>query len=165
MKISTKGEYGIRAMLFIAMQSGEGPATSHEIAQNQAIPEPYLRQILASLAKNQLIRSTRGPHGGHLLARPAKEISLRDILFALEGHLTSVDHVLAQPCSIGIGTKHCVIREVFLRVKESVESIMRETSLHDLVERQREILELDIEVPLDLPLPAKSLTVLGEDPP
>lgn len=149
MKISTKGEYGIRAMLFIAMHLDEGPATSHEIATRQGIPEPYLRQILASLAKHRLIQSSRGPQGGHTLARPPAEISLRDILFALEGQVTSVDQVLAQPCSIDIGTRHCVIREVFLEVKKSVESILRETSLEDLANRQVEILERKIDVPLD----------------
>lgn len=160
MKISTKGEYGIRAMLFIAMHADRGPVTSHEIATRQGIPEPYLRQILASLAKNQLIQSTRGPQGGHFLARDAAEISLRDILYALEGQVTSVDQVLAQPCSIDIGTQHCVIRESFLKVKSAVETILRETSLEQLAERQREIIECNIEVPHDLPLSYRSLPVV-----
>ena len=149
MKISTKGEYGIRAMLFVAMHSEDGPATSHEIATRQGIPEPYLRQILASLAKHQLIQSSRGPQGGHALARPAADISLRDILFALEGQVTSVDAILAQPCSIDIGTRHCVIREVFLEVKKSVEGILRGMSLEDLALRQKEIIDCNIDVPLD----------------
>ena len=110
MKISTKGEYGVRAMLFLAMHEKDGPVTSHEIATRQGIPEPYLRQILASLAKHHLIQSNRGPQGGHFLARPSQDISLCDILLALEGQVTSVDQVLAQPCSIDIGTEHCVIR-------------------------------------------------------
>ena len=163
MKISTKGEYGIRAMLFVAMRRDEGPTTSHEIATHQGIPEPYLRQILASLAKHQLIQSNRGPQGGHTLARPADQISLRDIIYALEGQVTSVDQILAQPCSIDIGTRHCVIREVFLEVKHAVETILQDTNLQDLALRQEEIIECDIEVPLDLPPSFKSLHVLGED--
>jgi len=158
MKISTKGEYGIRAMLFIAMHS-DGPSTSHEIATRQGIPEPYLRQILASLAKHQLIQSNRGPQGGHSLARPPAEISLRDILYALEGQVTSIDQVLAQPCTIDIGTEHCVIREAFLRVKGAVESILRETTLEKLAQRQDEILECNIHVPHDVP-PFRSLPVV-----
>ena len=71
MKISTKGEYGIRAMLYIAMNADKGPVTSHEIARHQGIPEPYLRQILAVLSKERLILSNRGPQGGHVLHRPA----------------------------------------------------------------------------------------------
>ena len=160
MKISTKGEYGVRAMLFLAMHADEGPATSHQIATRQGIPEPYLRQILASLAKHRLIQSNRGPQGGHLLGRPPEEISLRDILYALEGHVTSVDQVLAQPCSIDIGTQHCVIREAFLKVKDAVETILSDITLDKLSERQREILECDIQVPLDLPLSRKSLPIV-----
>src|SRR5918999_594122 len=117
MKISTKGEYGIRAMLYIAMQGDEGPVTSHEIAQHQGIPEP----------------------------------SLRDILITLEGQTTGIDQILALPCTIGVGTEHCVIREVFLEIKQAVERILSNTTLESLVTRQREILTRRILVPLDLP--------------
>lgn len=150
MKISTKGEYGIRAMLYIAMHAGEESVNSHEIATHQAIPEPYLRQILAQLSKNGLIESSRGPQGGHALGKPADEIPVRDILMILEGQTTSVDQILALPCAIGVGTEHCVIREMFLEVKREVERILGETTVHDLAERQRKILEQDISVPLDL---------------
>lgn len=150
MKISTKGEYGIRAMLYVAMHAAGGPVPSHEIAVNQGIPEPYLRQILAALARDRLIRSNRGPQGGHLLGRPARTISMHDILVALEGHTTSIDHILAQPCTIGVGPRHCAIREVFLSVKEAVENILCNMSLADLAERQQEVCECKIEIPHDL---------------
>ncbi len=157
MKISTKGEYGIRAMLYIAMQCGRGPVTSHEIAMRQGIPEPYLRQILALLSKDRLIQSNRGPQGGHMLGRPAAEISLRHILVTLEGQTTPIDQILALPCTIGIGTEHCAIREFFLEVKSAVEKVLTSTSLQDLVSRQQEILEHRISIPHDLPSPAASL--------
>jgi Rrf2 family cysteine metabolism transcriptional repressor len=151
MKISTKGEYGIRAMLYIAMQSGESPVTSHEIAKHQGIPEPYLRQILALLSKDGLIHSNRGPQGGHLLGRSSSEITLRDILITLEGQTTPIDQILALPCTIDIGPEHCAIREVFLEVKRAVERVLDSTTLQDLVSRQQSILEQGISVPLDLP--------------
>ena len=151
MKISTKGEYGLRAMLYIAGHRGEGSVTSHEIARHQGIPEPYLRQILALLSKDRLIVSNRGPQGGHTLARPASEISLRDILLTLEGQITSIDQILALPCHIDVGTAHCAIREMFLKVKAAVEGILGETSLEELAVRQRELVEKGIQVPLDLP--------------
>lgn len=150
MKISTKGEYGIRAMLYIATQSGRGPVTSHEIAQRQGIPEPYLRQILALLSKDHLIHSNRGPQGGHVLGRPASEITLRDVLLTLEGQTTPIDQILALPCTIAIGTEHCVIREFFLEMKSAIERLLGSTTLHDLVTRQREILDKRIAVPLDV---------------
>ncbi|HEV8581705.1 MAG TPA: Rrf2 family transcriptional regulator [Thermoanaerobaculia bacterium] len=151
MKISTKGEYGIRAMLYIAMHCDEGPVTSHEIAQHQGIPEPYLRQILAQLSKDRLIQSNRGPAGGHVLGRPAAKVSLKDILLPLEGQVTAVDQILALPCTIDVGTEHCCLREVFLEVKQAVERILSTTTLETLVNRQREILTRGISIPLDLP--------------
>lgn len=150
MKISTKGEYGIRAMLYLALRQEGGPATSHEIAEEQAIPEPYLRQILAALSKEGLIRSHRGPQGGHSLARAASEISLQDVLLVLEGQTTSIDQILDLPCSIGMGTDHCVIREVFLQVKEAVDRILGGTTLADLAERQEQVLERGLSIPHDL---------------
>src|SRR6185295_18454052 len=154
MKISTKGEYGIRAMLYIAMHGDHGPVTSHEIAQHQGIPEPYLRQILALLSKDRLIQSNRGPQGGHTLGRPASRISMRDILITLEGQTTAIDQILALPCTIDVGPEHCAIREVFLEIKQAVERILSSTTLETMVNRQREILIRRISVPLDLPVPA-----------
>ncbi|HEX2644683.1 MAG TPA: Rrf2 family transcriptional regulator [Thermoanaerobaculia bacterium] len=151
MKISTKGEYGIRAMLYIAMHCDRRSVTSHEIALQQGIPEPYLRQILAVLSKERLILSNRGPQGGHVLGRPAAAISVRDILLPLEGQTTSIDQILALPCTIQVGTDHCAIREVFLEVKEAVERILSTTTLEDIGRRQREILRDQISVPHDLP--------------
>lgn len=151
MKISTKGEYGIRAMLYLAVHADQGTVTSHEVAQHQGIPEPYLRQILALLSKNHLIHSNRGPQGGHSLARPADEISVRDILLTLEGQTTSVDHILSLPCKIDVGTEHCVIREMLLEVKQAVEKILAATTLENLARRQGELVRHDIAVPSDLP--------------
>ena len=163
MKISTKGEYGIRAMLYIAMHGEQGPVTSHEIAQHQGIPEPYLRQILALLSKDRLIHSNRGPAGGHVLGRPAARISLRDVLITLEGQTTAIDQILALPCTIDVGTEHCAIREVFLEVKQAIERILCTTTLETMVNRQREILTRRISVPLDLPSPfATLLPIISE---
>ena len=152
MKISTKGEYGIRAMLYIGMPCEHGPVTSHEIAQHQGIPEPYLRQILALLSRDRLIQSNRGPQGGHVLGRPASQITLRHILMTLEGQTTAIDQILALPCTIDVGTEHCAIREVFLEVKKAIERILSSTTLEDMANRQREILTRHILVPLDVNL-------------
>lgn len=154
MKISTKGEYGIRAMLYIGMHSDQGPVTSHEIAKHQGIPEPYLRQILALLSKDRLIQSNRGPQGGHVLGRRASQITLRDILVTLEGQTTGIDQILSLPCTIDVGTEFCAIREVFLAVKKEVERILSQMTLEELVNRQRDILTQRISVPLDLPSPS-----------
>jgi Rrf2 family transcriptional regulator, cysteine metabolism repressor len=161
MKISTKGEYGIRAMLYIGMHAEQGPVTSHEIAQHQGIPEPYLRQILALLSKDRLIQSNRGPQGGHVLGRPAAQITLRDILVTLEGQTTGIDQILSLPCTIDVGTEFCAIREVFLAVKKEVERILSQMTLAELVQRQRDILTQRILVPLDLPSPGLLPVIRG----
>ena len=151
MKISTKGEYGIRAMLYIGMHAHKGPVTSHEIARHQGIPEPYLRQILALLSKDRLIQSNRGPQGGHVLGRPASQITLKDVLVTLEGQTTAIDMILALPCTVSVGTDHCAIREVFLEVKQAVERILTTTTLEELANRQRQLVDQRILVPHDLP--------------
>jgi Rrf2 family protein len=161
MKISTKAEYGIRAMLYIGMHSDQGPVTSHEIAKHQGIPEPYLRQILALLSKDRLIQSNRGPQGGHVLGRPAARITLRDILVTLEGQTTGIDQILSLPWTIDVGTEFCAIREVFLAVKKEVERILSQMTLEELVNRQRDILTQRISVPLDLPIPALLPVIRG----
>jgi len=70
MKISTRGEYGIRAMMELAQRYGEGYVQSSTIAEVRDVPENYLYQLLITLRKAGLIRSRRGPKGGHMLARP-----------------------------------------------------------------------------------------------
>lgn len=149
MKISTKGEYGIRALLYLAMRPDPEPVPSHEIASRQAVPEAYLRQILSALARDGLVQSSRGPQGGHALARPAADITLRDVLVCLEGQTTSVDDILSLPCAIEIGTDHCAIREVLLAVREAVDRVLSGVSLETLAERQRQILDGGIQVPRD----------------
>jgi len=98
MKISTKGEYGIRAMLYIGMPPRRARSPSHEIAGTRA-SRSLPAQILALLSKDRLYPLDRGPQGGHVLGRPASEISIRQII-TLEGQSTAVDQILALPCTI-----------------------------------------------------------------
>ena len=90
MRVSTKGDYGIRALVELAHRYGEGPVQSAEIARRQCIPEPYLDQLLTTLRRAGFIRSQRGPQGGHALLRPAEEIRLSDVIEALEGSLSPI---------------------------------------------------------------------------
>src|SRR5215212_7262586 len=82
-------DYGARAIVELARHYSRGPLQSADIAVRQAIPEAYLEQLLTILRKGGLIRSTRGPHGGHELARPPDQISLADVIMALEGPLAA----------------------------------------------------------------------------
>ncbi len=85
MRLTSKLFYGIRALVDLALHAGGPPVQSHEIAMRQGIPESYLNQLLILLRRGGLIRSVRGPQGGHLLARGAGAVTLADVVRALDG--------------------------------------------------------------------------------
>ncbi len=136
MRLSTRTEYGIQAMLDLAEHVGEGPIQSHDIARRQEIPEPYLNQLLTLLRKAGLIASRRGPGGGHLLARPAREITLSELLEALEGPLFSSDDGAEH------ATRPVALREAWREVNETAERILSRVTLADVLERERGQAEL-----------------------
>jgi Rrf2 family protein len=132
MKISTKGEYGIRALLELAQRAGEGYIQSGEIAQVRQIPENYLYQLLITLRKAGLIRSRRGPQGGHMLARAPENICLAEVIIALEGPIEPVSCVeenVLNDCPFD-GT--CAMREVWTRITEATRAILEATNFADL---------------------------------
>lgn len=140
-KLSTRGEYGLRAMLYLAMQQkgGDTLLQASEISEAQDIPSHYLKQILSRLRAAGLVKSSRGPQGGHGLARDPTSISVGEIINVLEGPLTSVDAILDLPCHIHVGPQHCVIKEFLVEVKREVEQLLHNRSLADLVRRQETI--------------------------
>ncbi len=85
MRVSSKADYGVRALFDLALRYQHGPTQSRDIAVRQVIPEAYLHQVLGALNRAGLVRSTRGPLGGHELARDPSEISIWDILVVLDG--------------------------------------------------------------------------------
>jgi Rrf2 family transcriptional regulator, cysteine metabolism repressor len=85
MRVSSRADYGVRALFDLAVHFGQGPTQSREIAARQGVPEAYLHQVLGALNRAGLVRSTRGPAGGHELARQPRDISLWDVLQILDG--------------------------------------------------------------------------------
>jgi Rrf2 family protein len=137
MRISSKGEYGLRALYDLAQRCGEGPIQSHDIHLRQGIDENYLNQILIVLRKAGLIESIRGPQGGHRLARPPAQISLLDALLALEGPLLPTDLgrdnlTPAEPVDPQL------IREIWEELRALLEQHLASITLDDLVQRKRE---------------------------
>jgi len=90
MRLSTRGRYGVRAMLDLAMNSEKSPASLRDIAQRQEVSADYLEQLLRRLREAGLAVSIRGPHGGFKLARPAEQITLWEIVSALEDEMAAV---------------------------------------------------------------------------
>ncbi len=85
MKLSSRSAYGIRALIELAQRRGQGPIQSREIAERQQIPDAYLNQLLLALRKAGIVQSVRGPAGGHFLARAPEQITLANVIGALEG--------------------------------------------------------------------------------
>lgn len=137
MKISTKGRYGARAMLELAVRFDEGLMRASEIAENQGISLKYLEALLSSLKCAGLIVSERGKQGGYSLARSPAEISLHDVLSVLED---SMDFVHCTENSTGCERiEQCVTRDVWLEVKEATDSILKRTTLAELLRRRQEL--------------------------
>lgn len=135
MKISTKGRYGLRAMLDLAMHSSEGaPVYLSDVAKREEISEKYLEQIITLLKKSSLVKSLRGRKGGYLLARPANQIKLDEIIRALEGPLSVVECVSnATYCH---RSNFCSVREVWITLSDKIEEVLFSFTLSDLCRKQ-----------------------------
>jgi len=131
-RVSTRGDYACRALLSLALHADEdGPTSVRDIAERTGLPQPYLEQILLALKGAGLVRSKRGVGGGYVLARPAEEITLADIVAAVEGpQLPLSEH--PDHCE-----GHCVLQEVWLVVSEDSRRALERITLAELVERTR----------------------------
>ncbi|MFN8532414.1 MAG: Rrf2 family transcriptional regulator [Dehalococcoidia bacterium] len=130
-------DYGIRAVIELAARFGEPPVSSAEIASRQEIPEPYLDQLLVSLRKAGLVRSTRGPLGGHSLAKDPAELNLGDLVAALDGRSAPsacFDH--DDRCQLGEG---CPQRDAWVELDRLVWNYLASVNLADLVARQSQL--------------------------
>jgi Rrf2 family protein len=137
LKVSTKSDYGIRALIELALHYGGGTIQSAEIAARQRIPEPYLDQILTSLRRAGFIRSVRGPQGGHELVRDPLSLRLREVVEALEGSLNPIDCLEdTSACTRGGG---CAQRGVWEEIRQATIAILDRTTIADLAARQQPV--------------------------
>lgn len=134
MRVSMKADYGVRALIDLAQHYGQGAVQTAEIAHRQDIPEPYLDQLLTTLRKAGFIKSRRGPQGGHILARAPIQISMGEVIQALEGSLAPLP-CLETPleCSQSPG---CAQRDVWMAVAKATNDILYSTTVGALAERQ-----------------------------
>ena len=131
MRCSTRGDYGLRALIELADHYGQGPLQCSEIALRRHVPEQYLDQLLTTLRKAGLVRSQRGPAGGHALARDPAEISVLDAIVALEGSLAPVAW-LDQPPERTDHPHQCGQREIWERIQDSTSAILASYTIADL---------------------------------
>ena len=134
MHISAKGNYGLRAVLDLALHYGQGSILSADIAARQQIPEAYLVQLLNLLGKAGLVRSVRGPKGGHQLLKRPEEVSVGDVLAALEGPVDLLGKGDARTPNDGDGD---VLRDVWLAVENAINDVLSAVSFADLCKKHQ----------------------------
>jgi Rrf2 family protein len=139
MKLSTKGRYGLRAMIDLADYSEEAPQSIANIAARQSISDSYLEQLMAKLKKAGLIESIRGAQGGYVLAKPMDTISVGDILRALEGDLSPVKCAGLKGESQCMESGNCVTRNVWKKIDDSIQNAVDSIFLKELVEDNRKL--------------------------
>lgn len=135
MKLSTKGRYGLRAVLDIAIYGGEEAVALSSIAQRQSISISYLEQLIAKLKKAGIVNSTRGAKGGYVLSKPPEDISVGQVLRALEGNLDPVDCAEVKgEDSTCQASDICVTKYVWKRISDSINNAVDTLMLSELVE-------------------------------
>jgi Rrf2 family transcriptional regulator, cysteine metabolism repressor len=143
MMFSTKAEYGVRVMVELARRAGEDPIPLTEIAEHDGLPLAYLEHLVARLRKAGLVDSRRGSRGGYLLARPPGEITMAEVVEALEGSIAPIEcisesadgSIVCARESAGPGQPAhvCPTKLLWTRVRFSIVRTLQETTLSDLV--------------------------------
>jgi Rrf2 family protein len=135
MKMTTRGRYGLRAMLELARCHGGPPVLMSTLARREGISPKYLHALLATLKTAGLVESVRGAGGGFLLSKAPCEIRLNEILHAVEGPLSLV-HCVSRPAACK-RAKTCTARRVWQELSGTIEEVLRGVSLEDLLSRKK----------------------------
>ncbi len=130
MRISARADYALRAAAELAAAEGQGPLKGERIAQSQEIPLKFLENILGDLRHARLVRSQRGAEGGYWLAQPAEDISLADIIRAVEGPLASVRGEAPEDIEYVGAAEH--LQEIWIAVRASVRGVVEHVTLAEL---------------------------------
>jgi Rrf2 family protein len=137
MRVSSKAHYGLRMMTEFAKAYGKGPLSIAEVARVEHLPLAYLEQLAGQLRRGGLVESTRGVHGGYTLSRPPEQISVLQVVHAVEGEVSPVECVssdyLTGTC---VREGECASRGLWQRLKESIDAVLRQTSLAELIHDQ-----------------------------
>jgi Rrf2 family protein len=134
MKIPMRVDYGVRALVELALHYGDGPVQTAEIAAKQGIPVAYLDQLMASLNKFGFVVSRRGPRGGHSLAVPPSDINLSMVMSKLDANSSPLDCLINPHDCVLSDT--CAQQEVWKSVEDAILGLLSNITLADLAERQ-----------------------------
>ncbi len=134
LEIGSKGEYGTRAMVYLARRYGRGSTSLTAISEEQNIPRRYLEQLISTLRNSGFVRATRGAAGGYELARHPSEINLYEIVSALEGPLMIQDCINgSNKCCTLI--EECAVRDVWIGIHKLIHSSLKAVTLDELSKR------------------------------
>lgn len=135
MKLSTRSRYGMRALLELAIEYGNGPLQIKVIAEREGISNKYLEQLISILKSSGMVRSIRGPRGGYILAKAPEEVTLKEVFTVLEGPLASVECIehpeFCERCL------DCVTRSIWMEMHEAMLGVLESKTLATLVEDAR----------------------------
>jgi len=131
MRLSTKSRYAVTAMLDLALNGSRGPLTLADISENQNISLSYLEQLFAALRAKQLVRGVRGPGGGYYLGRDAADISVSDVICAVDDW---VEYTHQHPQNTTARLPQCTTRSLWDDLSQQIFDFLDNISLHDLVD-------------------------------
>ena len=134
MKLSSRGRYGLKAMVDLAIEYGSGPVSAAVLAGRQGISLAYLEQLIAALRKAKLIISNRGVQGGYVLSRPPQEITVGEVLRVLEGNTDLVDCVGQDARRTCENACTCSARPLWLKLQSRINAVLNETTILDLAD-------------------------------
>ena len=138
MRIPMKVDYGVRALVELAMRYGDSPVQTAAIAYRQGIPEPYLERVMSTLNKSGFVHSRRGPQGGHSLAQDPHDINLYDIMQELDGNASPMDCLSLPTDCMFAGC--CAQKEIWQTVEDSIQQVLQSTTLAHLAQRQTDLI-------------------------
>ncbi|MBW7991793.1 MAG: Rrf2 family transcriptional regulator [Planctomycetes bacterium] len=140
MKLSTRTRYGIRAILELAENYGNGPLQLRVIAHNQGISVKYLEQLMAMLKAAGIVRSVRGSKGGYILAKSPGHVKVSECFQCLEGSVITTECVEDE--SFCERTNDCIARQVWTEVQKAVMGVLQSITLQNLVDRAKKNKEI-----------------------
>lgn len=140
MKVSAKSEYGVRAMVHLARSYGQGPIPVSQVAEREHIPAALLEQLMMALRHAGLVTSVRGVRGGHILAKEPTDISVGDVMRAVDGPIVPahcVEFALGEQatCGMGLLMLECTTRDVWVVLQEKISETLDGISLADLCQK------------------------------
>lgn len=133
-KLTTKGRYAVTAMLDLALHQADGSVSLLEISKRQEISQSYLEQLFLKLRRQQLVTSLRGANGGYHIERPLNEITVGDIITAIEDNIDATQCAGSENCR---GGARCLTHELWTDLNKTVDNFLQSISLADLLSKTK----------------------------